>query len=168
MAKTTVLLDLEDMSDEVLDDIQEAPDYIDPPAGDYKVRTVSGKISKFENDEGEIIQSIQVTLAVEKTLELVSDEEPPVPDGSLFIMRFQGTTDGIAIFKREIKKMADLESTKGMTISSAFELMESGLVFSARISYSKFKGRDGVVRNNLRVKIVPTVLTEDEDTESLF
>ena len=168
MAKTTVLLDLEDMSDEVLDDIQEAPDYIDPPAGDYKVRTVSGKISKFENDEGEIIQSIQVTLAVEKTLELVSDEEPPVPDGSLFIMRFQGTTDGIAIFKREIKKMADLESTKGMTISSAFELMESGLVFSARISYSKFKGRDGVVRNTLRVKIVPTIITEDEDTESLF
>ena len=168
MAKTTVLLDLEDMSDEVLDDIQEAPDYIDPPAGDYKVRTVSGKISKFENDEGEIIQSIQVTLAVEKTLELVSDEEPPVPDGSLFIMRFQGTTDGIAIFKREIKKMADLESTKGMTISSAFELMESGLVFSARISYSKFKGRDGVVRNNLRVKIVPTIITEDENTELPF
>ena len=168
MAKTIVLLDLEDMSDEVLDDIQEAPDYIDPPAGDYRIRTVSGKINKFENDDGEVVQSIQVTLAVEKTLELVSDEEPPVPDGSLFVMRFQGTLEGIAIFKREIKKMADLESTKGMTISSAFELLESGLVFSARISYSKYKGRDGIVRNNLRIKIVPTVSTEDEDTELPF
>ena len=83
-------------------------------------------------------------------------------------MRFQGTVDGIAVFKRELKKMADLESTKGMTICSAFELMESGLVFSARISYSKFKGRDGVVRNNLRVKIVPTIPTEDENTELPF
>ncbi len=158
MAKTTVLLDLEDMANDTLDEIQEAPDYINPPAGDYVIKSISGKIGKFEHDDGTVNQNITLILSVLRTLELVSSDEPPVPDGSLFTIRFQGTSDGLATFKRELRKMADIESTAGMTINSAFELLESGLEFSARISYSRYKDRNGEVRESIRIKILPPVV----------
>lgn len=162
MAKTQTLLDLENMSDETLDEINEAPDYINPPAGDYKLKTISGKIGKFENDDGTVAQSLNVVIATAETLELVSGDEPPVPDGSLFNIRFQGTTEGLAMFKRELRKMAAIESTAGMTINSAFELLESGLEFSGRISYSRYKDRTGEVREALRLKILPPALSTED------
>ena len=100
--KTVTLLDLESMADETLDEFQEAAEFINPPAGDYKLKSVSGKIAKFENDDGEK-QSIRVIIGTVETLELASDEEPPVPDGSLFALSFQGTKEGLETFKREAR-----------------------------------------------------------------
>jgi hypothetical protein len=48
MAKTSTLLDLESLADESLEDIAEAPEFINPPAGDYTLRSVSGEIKSFE------------------------------------------------------------------------------------------------------------------------
>jgi len=161
MAKTQTLLDLDSMVDEVLDDINETPDYCNPPAGDYKLISKDGKITKFEQDDGTEVQSIVITIAVVETLELVSDEEPPVADGSLFTTRFQGTVEGVGTFKKEIRKMSGLESTNGMSIGSAFELLESGLEFNGRIGYSTYKGRDGVIYTSLRMKILPQQISVD-------
>lgn len=156
MAKTqATLLDLESMMDDSLDHIQEAPDFIQPPAGDYDLVTKGGKITKFENDDGTESQSIQVTIAVVETRELVSSDEPPVPNGSLFTIRFQGTQDGLGMFKREVKKIAGVEDLNGVTIGTIFEMLESGLEFCGRISYSSYKGRDGEKRTSLKLRVIP-------------
>lgn len=161
MTKQITLLDLESMADESLDQFQEAPDFINPPAGDYRFKTVGGKINKFENDDGEEIQSLQITIAVQETLELVSDDEPPVPDGSLFTIRFQGTEDGVKIFKREMRKIAGVADSNGMSINSAFEMLSSEVEFSGRISYRSYKGRAGDIRQSLALRVIPAAQTTE-------
>ncbi|HNF23309.1 MAG TPA: hypothetical protein PLJ29_00070 [Leptospiraceae bacterium] len=147
MAKTATLLDLESLADESLEDIAEAPEYINPPAGDYILRSVSGEIRTYEEDDGTTKQSIRVVIAVKEALELVSDE-PPVPEGSLFSLSFQGTKEGLGAFKRELRKMTGLEVLQPMTLNEYFQMLETELEFRGRISYRKFKDREYI---NLRI-----------------
>jgi len=147
MAKTATLLDLESLADESLEDIAEAPEYINPPAGDYILRSVSGEIRTYEEDDGTKKQSIRVVLAVKEALELVSDE-PPVPEGSLFSLSFQGTKEGLGAFKRELRKMTGLEVLQPMTLNEYFQMLETELEFRGRISYRKFKDKEYI---NLRI-----------------
>jgi hypothetical protein len=146
MAKTTTLLDLESLADESLEDIAEAPEYINPPAGDYILRSVSGEIRTYEEDDG-TRQSVRVVIAVKEALELVSDE-PPVPEGSLFSLSFQGTREGLGAFKRELRKMTGEESLPAMTLNEYFEMLETELEFRGRVSYRKFKDKEYI---NLRI-----------------
>jgi hypothetical protein len=159
MSKVSTLLDLESIADETLDDFQEAAEYINPPAGDYKLKTVSGKIAKFENEDG-VKQSIRVVIATTQTLELSSHDEPPVPDGSLFTMNFQGTKEGLELFKREARKICDLETMDGMTLNDTFELFANEIEFYGRISYTKSKDKNGNVTNWLRLRIIPAPSAE--------
>ena len=159
--KTVTLLDLEAMADETLDDFQEAAEFINPPAGDYKLKSVSGKIAKFENDDGEK-QSIRVIIGTVETLELASDEEPPVPDGSLFALSFQGTKEGLETFKREARKITGLESMDGMTLNDIFELFANELEFHGRISYNKTKDALGNVKSWLRLRIIQAPAATEE------
>ena len=147
MAKTATLLDLESLADESLEDIAEAPEYINPPAGDYILRSVSGEIRTYEEDDGTTRQSVRVVIAVKEALELVSDE-PPVPEGSLFSLSFQGTKEGLGAFKRELRKMTGEESLPAMTLNEYFQMLETELEFQGRISYRKFKDREFI---NLRI-----------------
>lgn len=147
MAKTATLLDLESLADESLEDIAEAPEYINPPAGDYILRSVSGEIRTYKEDDGTTKQSIRVVIAVKEALELVSDE-PPVPEGSLFSLSFQGTKEGLGAFKRELRKMTGLEVLQPMTLNEYFQMLETELEFRGRISYRKFKDREYI---NLRI-----------------
>lgn len=147
MAKTATLLDLESLADESLEDIAEAPEYINPPAGDYILRSVSGEIRTYEEDDGTTRQSVRVVIAVKEALELVSDE-PPVPEGSLFSLSFQGTKEGLGAFKRELRKMTGLEVLQPMTLNEYFGMLETELEFQGRISYRKFKDKEYI---NLRI-----------------
>ena len=147
MAKTATLLDLESLADESLEDIAEAPEYINPPAGDYILRSVSGEIRTYEEDDGTTRQSVRVVIAVKEALELVSDE-PPVPEGSLFSLSFQGTKEGLGAFKRELRKMTGLEVLQPMTLNEYFQMLETELEFRGRISYRKFKDKEFI---NLRI-----------------
>ena len=147
MAKTATLLDLESLADESLEDIAEAPEYINPPAGDYILRSVSGEIRTYEEDDGTTKQSIRVVIAVKEALELVSDE-PPVPEGSLFSLSFQGTKEGLGAFKRELRKMTGEKSLPAMTLNEYFEMLETELEFRGRVSYRKFKDKEYI---NLRI-----------------
>jgi len=147
MAKTATLLDLESLADESLEDIAEAPEYINPPAGDYTLRSVSGEIRTYEEDDGTTRQSIRIVIAVKEALELVSDE-PPVPEGSLFSLSFRGTQEGLGVFKRELRKMTGLEVLQPMTLNEYFEMLETELEFQGRISYRKFKDKEYI---NLRI-----------------
>lgn len=148
MTKQT-LLDLESMQDDVLDDFEEAPDFINPPAGDYKLKTISGKITTFTQDDGDVTQSYTITFAVVKTLETV-DDEPPVPDGSLFNKRFKGTVDGIQQLKREAKKYLGLDSSQGMSLAALSEALAEEVEFYGRISYGTFNGKEF-----LKLRVMP-------------
>lgn len=84
---------------------------------------------------------------MKEALELVSDE-PPVPEGSLFSLSFQGTKEGLGAFKRELRKMTGLEVLQPMTLNEYFQMLETELEFRGRISYRKFKDREYI---NLRI-----------------
>ena len=139
------LLDLNEMldSDENLDAFAEAPDYLNPPSGDYRLKAVGAAIKDFSYEakgdkEAESGQNIIITIAVVETLELVKDSEPPVPEGSLFTKKYKGNKDGIEKFKRDFKKIMKLDSLAGITLGNMFALLEEGNEFNGRISYGKF------------------------------
>lgn len=149
------LLDLNEMleNDENLDDFAEAPEYLNPPAGDYKLKATGAAIKNFryeatDKKEAEEGQNIVVTIAVVETLELVKDDEPPCPDGSLFTKKYKGNRKGIETFKRDFKKIMNLESLVGITLPAMFELLSEEPEFTGRISYSKFNDREFM---NLRI-----------------
>ena len=131
------LLDLNEMldNDENLDAFAEAPDYLNPPAGDYRLKAVGEAEGDKEAESG---QNIIITIAVVETLELVKDSEPPVPEDSLFTKRYKGNKDGIEKFKRDFKKIMKLESLAGITLGNMFALLEEDNEFNGRISYGKF------------------------------
>lgn len=146
-------------NEDTLDDIQEAPDFIQPPAGVYMLKTISGKIGEYTytSDEGEDDsgENIQFVIAVEETVELISDKEPPVPDGSLFMKKYKGTVEDVAKCKRDFRKMAGLDSLAGMSFSNMFDLAKEGLVFKAVISYGSFKQKDGTATQFMKLRFLP-------------
>ena len=90
---------------------------------------------------------IALVIEVNEALEIVADA-PPVPEGSLFSLSFQGTKEGVGAFKRELRKMTGEESLPAMTLNEYFGMLESEIEFSGRISYRKFKDREFI---NLRI-----------------
>ena len=148
MNTENTLLDLNEMldMDESLDDFAEAPDYLNPPAGDYRLKVTKGEIKDFSYEatdkrEAQSGQNIVLTIAVVETKELVKDDEPPVPEGSLFTKKYKGDRDGLGKFKRDFKKIMKLESLAGITLGNMLDLLsddEGDTSFNGRISYGKF------------------------------
>lgn len=148
MTTENTLLDLNEMldMDESLDDFAEAPDYLNPPAGDYRLKVTGASIKDFSYEakgdmEAQKGQNIVLTIAVVETKELVKDDEPPAPEGSLFTKKYKGDRDGVGKFKRDFKKIMRLDSLAGITLGSMLELLsdeEGDTSFNGRISYGKF------------------------------
>jgi hypothetical protein len=70
-------------------------------------------------------------------------------------LNFQGTKEGLELFKREARKICDLESMDGMTLNDTFELFANEIEFYGRISYNKSKDKNGNVNSWLRLRIIP-------------
>ena len=52
----------------------------------------------------------------------MKDDEPPVPEGSLFTKKYKGDRDGLGKFKRDFKKIMKFESLAGITLGNMFDL----------------------------------------------
>ena len=98
------LLDLDDLDSLTLDDVDEAPEFMAPPSGKYKLGITQADIQAREKD-GETKQSFRLIYYVQQTLELANQDEDLVPDGTLFSENFQATKQGLEFFKSRMKKL---------------------------------------------------------------
>ncbi len=151
-AKT--LLDLEAMSGETLDGIEEAPDFITPPPGEYLLLVTDAKIDKYETKDGLPAQRLKVMYSVAKTINTVNDE-PPVADGSIFSETFQGTEQGLSFFKKRIRELMNAENVQGVTLADMMSSVK-GQQVKARLSIKKTakKGVPGEFYENLQIRIL--------------
>ena len=111
MAETT-MLDLEGMLNESLDAIPEAPDFNNPPAGEYRLLCKDAAIDKYETKKEPGIQKqrLKITYSIIETISTATKEQP-VPDGSLFTETFMATETGLSYFKKRIKEIMNVSDT---------------------------------------------------------
>ena len=116
MAENT-MLDLENMINDSLDDIPEAPDFNNPPAGEYRLLCKDAAIDKYETKKEPGIQKqrLKITYSILETISTATKEQP-VPDGSLFTETFMATEQGLSYFKKRIKEIMNVSDTTGVSL----------------------------------------------------
>ncbi len=151
------ILDLEAMANESLDSIQEAPDYSNPPPGEYVLDVKDAAIDKYtsKDEPGVQKQRIKITYAVAETVQLAGTE-PPVPDGTLFTETFMATEQGLSFFKKRIRELMNAESVDGVSLSDMMNSVK-GQQVKARLSIKlspKPANKGGGNYENLQIRIL--------------
>ena len=145
------ILDLETLANQTLDAIPDAPDFVNPPAGEYAILCKDVVIDKYKNKQGEDQQRMKITYAVVET-KSTANNEPPVPNESIFTETFQATEQGLSFFKKRIKELMGVTDVAGVTLG---DMMASakGIQFNCRISYKKSES-NGKTYENLQLRVV--------------
>jgi hypothetical protein len=158
--ETATLLDLEAMANETLDAIPEAPDYSNPPAGEYRLSCQDAKIDKYKTKEKQgqpsvEAQRLKITYSILET-KSTAEGEQPVPNGTLFTETFQGTEQGLSYFKKRIREIMNVEETTGVTLGDMMASVK-GTEFNCRISIRKSPNpaKPGEFYENVQIRIVP-------------
>lgn len=133
-------LDLGAMMEATLDDIPEAPDFVTPPPGTYRLTVKECKVDTYtakpkKDDEGGERQRLKILYVIEQTTG-VSGNEPPVPDGSMFSESFMATEQGLSYFKKRIKDIMNVSDMAGVTLGDMMSSAQ-GTSFDARITIKK-------------------------------
>lgn len=151
-------LDLGAMLDSSLDNITEAPDFINPPSGDYRLRCKEVKIDKYKSkDEPNVEkQRLKIYFETVSTLKLADEKEPPVPDGSIFTETFMATEEGLGYFKKRGREIMNVENVDGVALRDIMASI-AGQEFNGRISYrtTPNKNKPGEVYTNLQLRVIP-------------
>jgi hypothetical protein len=154
-ASKKATLDLGAMMEQSLDNIPEAPDFTNPPAGEYKLELKEAKIdtytSKAEPDVEK--QRLKILYAVVATVS-VAGKEPPVPDGSMFTETFQATEEGLGYFKKRIKEVMNATDLAGVTLADMMASVK-GQQFDARITIRLSANPAGGNYENVNIRVIP-------------
>lgn len=154
MTTENTILDLGDMMNETLDTIPEAPDFITPPAGEYVLEVKDCVIDKYKTkDEPDTIkQRLKITYSVVDTIS-VADNEPPVPNESLFTETFTATEMGLGFFKKRVKELMAVDNVAGVSLG---EMMDSikGTQFKCRLTIKKSPNPKGGEYQNIQIRIL--------------
>lgn len=165
MAEGEVLLDVDDVLGAKIDDVEEAPEFVNPPDGDYKLAIKDAKIEKYKTTDKETKAEVEKTrlkifYSVAETIELANAEEEPVSNGSLFTEQFMTNAQGLSYFKRQAKNILGEDNIKGCTIGQILEALSEGTALVTanvrlKVSTSKQPGEDGKkkVFTNVQVRI---------------
>ena len=121
MADEETLLDMDDLDSLTLDNVDEAPEYMIPPSGKYRLGITEASVQSREKD-GETKQSMRITYQVRETLELNNQDDDLVPDKTLFSENFQATKQGLEFFKTRMKKLLGDDLT-GISIKDMLEFL---------------------------------------------
>lgn len=157
----TTLLDLDSLENGTLDDVEAAPDFVEPPTGDYLLGISKAGIEEFlskkAKEEGkEPVTRIRFIYTVKKVHQLADANELQPAEGSLFSENFQGTSEGLRYFKKRVQDiLGGADKIKGATIKDICnELEAGGYEFNARVTLKVTKDKEtgNEYRNvNLRV-----------------
>lgn len=151
MSENTIL-DLEQMANDTLDAIPEAPDFVTPPAGEYTLSVKECGVDKYKTKEGEEKQRIKITYTINETKSVAGGEQP-VPNESIFTETFTATEQGLSFFKKRVKEIMQAENTTGVTLG---EMMNSvkGVQFNCRITIKKSPNPKGGEYENVQIRII--------------
>ena len=143
-----------------MDDIQAAPDYVTPPDGDYTIQVKEVSIEKYKSKEEPEVekQRIKILYSVVETKQLVSADEVPVANESLFSETFMATTQGLGYFKARAEKILNADLS-GAQYAQIFDSMK-GVIVDARLSTKLSEGKKGTKNEgkkfeNLNIRIIP-------------
>lgn len=150
---SATILDLDALLDSTLDTVEDIPDYLNPPTGLYNLSIVDAEIKAGKKADPAKKQAakaarILITYKVEGTTET---EGIPVPDGSLFTEGMQGTEDGLKFFKKQARKLLNVDSLDGVSIRDILGSLKEIGVFDARIVLKETPGDNGRTYENVNV-----------------
>lgn len=150
-------LDLGQMLTESLDEFEEAPDYVLPPPGTYILSVLSAEIEKVKNKAGQQVQRLRTKYAIQETIELLTNEEPPVPNGSLISQTFNGSKEGLGYFKKAAREILGVSDLAGVSLGDILSSL-TGAQFTARLSVKRTlkEGTKDDYYSNVTIKVVPT------------
>lgn len=146
MAETQTILDLDSLLDSTTDAVPDVPDFVDPPSGAYVIKCEKAVAETYKSKDGAEGTRIRLTYSVVETLELASEADLPVPNGSLFSETFQATEMGLSFFKRQAKKLLKVESLDGVSVRDILNELTS---FEGTVTIRAEKNAQGYV--NLRI-----------------
>ncbi len=146
------LLDMDDLDSLTLDGIEEAPEFMTPPSGRYTLGINKAEVFKRESEDGDT-QAIRLIYFTRETIELNSQDEDKVPDGSLFSETF-GIPDGLKYFKTRMKKVLG-DDVDGIKIKDMLEALpvafgENGDKMIAATLKKTISKKDGNEYENVR------------------
>lgn len=147
------ILDLEAITDDVLDGIAEAPDYVTPPAGEYSLSVHDAIIDKYKDKEGNAKQRIKISYSINETLSL-ADKEPPVPNGSIFTETFTATEQGVSFFKKRVKEITGADDLTGVGGIPGMLDAIKGTDFDCRLTIKKSDKPGGGFYENVQLRII--------------
>lgn len=155
----STILDLDSLLDSTLDNVEDVPDFVQPPAGLYRLACQECKIEqnkkKDKKTNQETVQTrIRLTHKVVATVELKNEKDTPVADGSLFSETFMANEDGLKFFKKQAKNIMNVEDMNGVPLRDVISEL-ANVEYDARVSIRLSKGDEGQEYENAQVRIVP-------------
>lgn len=136
----TTLLDMDSILDQTLDNVEDVPDYVTPPAGLYVLKINDAKIESYKNKKGEEGLRIKLVESIVAT-EDCGDEVPPAA-GSLFSETFQATEDGLKFFKKQAKRILNVEDISGVSIRDILDSLKN-VEYRAKVTIKRTPNKDG-------------------------
>ncbi len=159
----STLLDLDSVLGTSIDGVEDAPEFVTPPAGNYLLGVQKASAEKYKTTNKETMEEeervrIRLTYQVMKTVELANaQDDQPVADGSLFSEQFMTNPEGLSYFKRQAKNILGEEAIKGVSIGEILNELGNGHSFTAEVRIKKTKGKDATgqpkVFENVQVRI---------------
>lgn len=150
-------LDLGAMMEQTLDAIPEAPDFANPPAGEYNLLCKDAMVDKYKTKKEPDVekQRLKILYSINSTIS-VAGNEPPVPDGTMFSETFQATEDGLSYFKKRIREIMNVSDLAGVSLGDMMASVK-GTSFDARITIRKTPKPDNKDQpyENVQIKVIP-------------
>lgn len=153
------LLGLEDLDNTKMDDIEDAPGFLnEPPTGLYilsvKKASTESYIPRKGDNAGKRMSRIKHIYEVVEVTELEDKNELIPPVGSLLSEAFGGDKDGRKYWKFKAKAILNKDDLGQATIKEVCtELMENSQPFKAKVTVKKHKGDDGTEYSNVQVRV---------------
>lgn len=133
MSQINTVLDLDSILDMTLDNVKDVPDFVNPPTGNYTLSIEEAKFDIKTNKDKEKVGRFSITYKVEETIDLASDKELPVADGSLYSEGFTYSEDGIAYLKKQAKKILNVDSVDGVSLRDLLDSLKDVAPFKAKV-----------------------------------
>lgn len=171
------LLDFDqDIDDVELGQIENLPEFINPPTGVYILKVLKADIKTKEDKETKQKKKrIQHLYSIRKVLELAEANELVPETGSLFVENFQWNQEGLKYWKqkaRQILGIQDLDKSKLVDVLK--ELSSEEYLVKARV-INQVTNRDGHTYVNSQVRVISQVKVSPEqaaeevvDEEAMF
>jgi hypothetical protein len=152
MAENT-LLDLNNMLNNNLDSVPDAPDFVTPPAGEYRLSVKDCAVDTYETkkEPGVQKQRLKMTYTIVQTISTLNNEQP-VPDGSIFTETFMATEQGLGYFKKRIKEIMNATDVVGVTLADMMNSVK-GNEFAARLTIKK-SVVSGTEYENVQLRVI--------------